>query len=77
MTTLIATPFTTSFFTPCWDSVASEPQDITEKIYPMYPLIADPTVKDHSASGKTTWFGLVPVGSVDDYFSSLFENSTL
>lgn len=48
-----------------WESVDPEPQIIEEKIYPLYPLTPDPNVDDHSAKGKTLWFGLVPTGSSD------------
>lgn len=48
-----------------WQEVDAKPVAIEEKVYPMYPLIADPTVVDHSATGKTIWFGLVPAGSAD------------
>ena len=48
-----------------WQDVEQKPQTITEKVYPLYPLIPDPSQTDHSANGKTMWFGLVPVGSAD------------
>ncbi len=48
-----------------WEAVEAKPQTIEEKVYPLYPVIADPTNPDHSAKGKTLWFGLVPTGSSD------------
>lgn len=48
-----------------WQQVDASPQKITEKVYPLYPLEADPTNDTHSAKGKTMWFGLIPTASVD------------
>lgn len=48
-----------------WRAVESGPQQIEEKIYPLYPLTPAPADKNHSARGKTLWFGLVPTGASD------------
>ena len=48
-----------------WRNAEDAEQTITEKIYPLYPLEADPTADNHSADGKTMWFGLIPTGSSD------------
>jgi hypothetical protein len=41
------------------------PQVIDEEIHPLYPLIPDPAQKQHSAEGKTMWFGVVPTFGAD------------
>jgi hypothetical protein len=38
---------------------------LREEVYPLYPIIADPTDKEHSAKGQTLWFGVVPTSSGD------------
>ena len=48
-----------------WCNAEDAVQTITEKSYPLYPLEADPTADNHSAKGKTMWFGLIPTGSSD------------
>ncbi|WP_319549554.1 hypothetical protein [Desulfogranum marinum] len=52
--------------TGSWHEVSDEtPQKIDEEIYPLYPLIPDPAAKNHSATGKTIYFGVVPTSSAD------------
>jgi hypothetical protein len=48
-----------------WQDVEATPQAIEEEIFPLYPLIPDPSKNAHSASGKTVWFGIVPTQSAD------------
>ncbi|ODS25052.1 hypothetical protein AB835_00670 [Candidatus Endobugula sertula] len=48
-----------------WQEVEAHPQTMTEKVYPLYPLDVSPSDDQHSAKGKTLWFGLVPTSSVD------------
>ena len=48
-----------------WQEVVGKPKTIDEKVYPLYPLKFDPTNPEHSANGKTLWFGLVPTSSSD------------
>ena len=48
-----------------WQVVEEEPEVITETIFPMYALIPDPRQKDHAATGKTIYFGVIPTGSAD------------
>lgn len=48
-------------------STASEQQGADsgadEVIYPLFPLIPDPSIEDHSAESRNLWFGVVPTGS--------------
>ncbi len=46
-----------------WQETAPLPQSIDEQIFPLYPLVPDPAIKDHSSGGRTLYFGLVPTGS--------------
>jgi hypothetical protein len=49
-----------------WAEVGAEPQDLAgEAVFPLYPLIPDPKVKDHSARGRSLWFGVLPATSSD------------
>lgn len=49
-----------------WTEVEAAPQDLAgEAIWPLYPLIADPKVTDHSAEGRSLWFGVLPATSSD------------
>lgn len=48
-----------------WRGVPETPDMIEESWFPLYPLIPDPREKDHPATGRTLWFGLVPTGSED------------
>ncbi|MGE3309002.1 MAG: hypothetical protein AB7O66_03460 [Limisphaerales bacterium] len=48
-----------------WEEVETHPQTVCEHVYPLYPLIADPTKPDHSGGGRTLYFGLMPTGSAD------------
>ena len=62
-----------------WQDVDATPPQITEQVLPLYPLIADPTAKNHSAAKRTLWFGLVPTGSsdVDVNGNARFDDSDL
>lgn len=48
-----------------WIDVDAYPETIEELVVPLYPLIADPTKADHSAAGRTIWFGVVTTSSND------------
>ncbi|GAC13034.1 hypothetical protein [Aliiglaciecola lipolytica] len=48
-----------------WQPVEETPEQVEEQVIPMYPLIADPTIKDHSAANKTLWFGVIPTSLAD------------
>lgn len=62
-----------------WQDIEETPEEITEQILPMYPLIADPTDSAHSAQGKTLWFGVVPTssGESDSNSNPKFDDSDL
>jgi hypothetical protein len=62
-----------------WQEVEEHPQTIVEEILPMYPLIPDPNIRDHSARGRTIYFGLVPTASADtnDASTARFDERTL
>lgn len=59
-----------------WEEVEATPASVKEDILPLYPLIPDPTKKDHSSGGRTLYFGLVPTGSsdVDEAGNARFDN---
>lgn len=48
-----------------WTEVEETPEETSETIYPLYPLIPDPARRDHSAAGRTIWFGLLPAGGAE------------
>ena len=54
------------------------PAEIEELVYPLHPLIADPTQPDADAAGCTVYFGLVPTGSseVDAIGTARFDEVT-
>jgi hypothetical protein len=62
-----------------WTAVPETPSAITESIFPLYPLIPDPQIQDHSSGGRTIYFGVLPTGSadVDVRGGSRFDDRTL
>ncbi|MBX3744513.1 MAG: hypothetical protein KF833_04325 [Verrucomicrobiae bacterium] len=48
-----------------WQDVEATPAQTGEHLFPLHPLIPDPTVAGHSSGGRTLYFGLVPTGSSD------------
>lgn len=48
-----------------WAEVEAAPQCVREEILPLYPLIPDPKIANHSARGRSLWFGVLPSGSAD------------
>lgn len=48
-----------------WQDVEATPAHTEEHLFPLYPLIPDPRLADHSGGGRTLYFGLVPTGSSD------------
>lgn len=49
-----------------WTASGDEtPAEISEQIYPLYPLIPREDDEDHTSGHKTMWYGLLPVGSSD------------
>ncbi|MDO6710287.1 hypothetical protein Q4567_06110 [Aliiglaciecola sp. 2_MG-2023] len=62
-----------------WLPIEETPEQITEQVIPMYPLIADPTNPNHSANGKTLWFGVIPtsLADVDSNNNPRFDDADL
>jgi hypothetical protein len=62
-----------------WEKVEEAPGKIDEQIWPLFPLIPDPRVKNHSSGGRTLWFGVVPTSSsdVDPAGNSKFDDRSL
>jgi hypothetical protein len=48
-----------------WGTVAETPEVIDEHIWPLFPLIPDPRIKNHSSGGRTIWGGVIPTSSSD------------
>lgn len=48
-----------------WEPVEAQSQAVREHVYPLYPLIPDPTKPDHPGGGHTLYFGLMPTGSAE------------
>jgi hypothetical protein len=61
-----------------WIDVAEQPTEVSEQVFPLYPLIPDPRDTKHSGFGKNIYFGLVPTGSADtdDYGNARFDDRT-
>jgi hypothetical protein len=51
-----------------WGALSAEQQSagtaITEHFYPLYPLVPDPREPEHDAAGRTLYYGIVPVTSL-------------
>jgi hypothetical protein len=62
-----------------WLETEETPETVTEQILPLYPLISDPQNPDHSARGKTLWFGVIPTssGDTDTKGNPKFDDSDL
>ena len=62
-----------------WRQVPETPREIVEEIFPLYPLIPDPAIRDHSARGRTIYFGVLPAGSsdLDEQGNPRFEDRSL
>ncbi|MDX2418974.1 MAG: hypothetical protein QNK19_16070 [Xanthomonadales bacterium] len=62
-----------------WQTLDDEvPQQLTEQSFPLYPLIADPTLEQHAAQGRTLWYGVIPTQSsdVDDRDAPRFDDES-
>jgi hypothetical protein len=46
-----------------WQAVLDDASAVTETVYPLFPLVADPRNPLHDGAGKTIWFGVLPTGS--------------
>jgi hypothetical protein len=62
-----------------WQAVTDATDSIAETVYPLYPLIPDPTTSGHAGHGRTIYFGLVPTGGadVDDSGNPRFDDQSL
>lgn len=62
-----------------WKEVAERPTEIEETVVPLYPLIPDPAVRDHSGRGRAIFFGIVPTlsGDSDDRGVPRFDDRSL
>jgi hypothetical protein len=62
-----------------WQETEETPETVTEQVLPLYPLISDPQNPDHSAQGKTLWFGVIPTssGDTDSAGNPKFDDSDL
>lgn len=52
-----------------WQPVADDGAAVSETVYPLFPLIADPRDPLHDGAGKTIWFGVLPTGSREVEFN--------
>lgn len=48
-----------------WEIVEDEPAALSEAVFPLYRLVANPDVAGHDAEGSTLYFGVVPTSSLD------------
>jgi hypothetical protein len=48
-----------------WQIVDETPQEMAESYFPLYQLFPNPTDPQHSARGKTIYYGVVPTSSHD------------
>ncbi|HZF28863.1 MAG TPA: hypothetical protein VE907_07085 [Gammaproteobacteria bacterium] len=61
-----------------WQIVEDEPQTLTEAVYPLFPLVADPNAPEHDAAGRTMFFGLIPASSFDtDAGKSRYDDESI
>lgn len=62
-----------------WTGVLETPtQELTEQVFPLYPLIPDPRETKHSGKGRTIYFGVVPTASsdTDEFGTARFNDTT-
>jgi hypothetical protein len=62
-----------------WQIVEETPPQLIESTFPLYRLFADPTIADHSAKGRSIYFGVVPASSMDtdERGNSRFDDQSL
>jgi hypothetical protein len=62
-----------------WQIVEETPQQIVESTMPLFAIFPDPNIPDHSALGKTIYFGAVPTSSLetDGRGSAQLDDQTL
>ncbi|NUN11999.1 MAG: hypothetical protein HUU55_00025 [Myxococcales bacterium] len=63
-----------------WVDLTDEtPATLQETLFPLYPLIPDPANPQHPCAGRTTYYGLVPMGAaeVDENGAPRFDDQGL
>jgi hypothetical protein len=62
-----------------WQIVEETPQQIVESAMPLFAIFPDPNIPDHSALGKTIYFGVAPTSSLetDGRGEARFDDQTL
>ena len=62
-----------------WQIVEETPQQIVESAMPLFAIFPDPNIPDHSALGKTIYFGVAPTSSLetDGRGAARFDDQTL
>ena len=62
-----------------WVDVAETPTTLTETTFPLLPLIPDPAKRDHSAAGRTLYYGVVPTNrrDLDPHGDPQFDDRSL
>jgi hypothetical protein len=63
-----------------WQAVEETPvAKLAEQTFPLYPLVPDPADGEHSARGRTLYFGVVPTGpgDLDELGNPRFDDHSL
>jgi hypothetical protein len=62
-----------------WQEVAEEPQEIEEAVFPLTPLVPDPSLPEHPGQRRAIWFGMLPTSTADSDASGTprFDDATL
>lgn len=62
-----------------WQIVEETPQQIVESAMPLFAIFPDPNIPDHSALGKTIYFGVAPTSGLetDGRGAARFDDQTL
>ncbi len=48
-----------------WQQVEESPGEVTEQVYPLYPLVPDPRDAGHAGRARAIYFGVVPTSSAE------------
>jgi hypothetical protein len=48
-----------------WQVVEDTPQELHERVHPLYCVFPDPAIPDHTAKGRTIYYGVVPTSSLE------------
>jgi hypothetical protein len=62
-----------------WQPVLGTPQVLSEKTYPLHPVVPDPKDREHDAQDASLYFGLIPTSGsdVDDQGNARFDDGEL